>query len=173
MITTDNQVELRLLGGLAIYVTFFSLLGAVHLVLNVSRRFGLSKCPSSLGISISMLLIAGVLSLDRYNSFFLNTYKQNQSFVKESIQECVITKKSKVLVVEYKAPPLSRKLGTYSMPSDFISSWVPLNAPRLLDERLQNIELIRVRRDDPQISIDSCTLDLRLLYKKSQTKPFW
>jgi len=173
LVTRDNQIELRFLAGLTMFVTFFTILGVINVVSVLTQKLKFLGRSTLAPLSFIVLLVAGTTSVDRYSSFFEYNYKRNLSFVQTSLNACNLSMKQKILIVKVNPPNFSERLGIYSMPSDFVSDWVPLNATRILDERLRHLELQLVERSYSRISDDSCVLDMGNLYKMSKMNGFW
>lgn len=173
LITRDNQIELRFLAGLAMFVTFFTILGVINFAYFVTQKLKYLSRLTLAPLSLIVLFVAGTISVDRYTSFFEYNYKRNLSFVQTSLKACDLSKNWQILIVRVDPPKYSERLGIYSMPSDFVSYWVPVNAPKILDGRLRHLELKLVEKSNSRINDDSCVLDMDNLYIVSKGNGFW
>lgn len=173
IVTKDNQIELRIMAGLAIYVTFFTLLGCVAVLSMFGKKLRISLFSNLAPLCIVFLALSGALNVNRYVSFFVSQYESNLSFVKSSLEECTFSNFDRILIVNSTPPPLSRRLGIYSLKSDFVSWWVPPSAPGILDRRIAGMEVLRIERNEFRLEKNNCVMDLHQLYSKLTPKYFW
>lgn len=168
MVTSDNQIEFRLLAGycwgvvsLSSFFLFASLKDWTH-----RRNTNLHLARIAQVTTASILILVAVFTVNiHYEQFFGEPYRTKTSFLNEKISDCIDKNNlDKILILPPEQPFHSfSRLGVFSMSSDLASSWVPKANVELVLEQ-QNIK-VGVEYLDPRpinfLPTDrACVIDL-------------
>jgi hypothetical protein len=131
LFTRDNQIELRLIPGLAWIVFTLALYGFSQILL-VHRKSLTFFFQGSLFVGLLSLLIFGVHQ--RFNDFYHFQYVNSSQFITTELKDCIQKNSiAKIAVVpDAKSFPTFQNLGTFSSSSDMMSPWVPVNKIKFL-----------------------------------------
>jgi hypothetical protein len=168
MITSDNQIEFRLLAG---YCWGITSLSSFFLLVEVKEWFHRNKADQRLArtsqlVTASVLALVAILTVNQhYEQFFGGPYRTKTKFLNEKISECLNQSNlEKILLLPPMKPFHSfARLGVFSMSSDLASSWVPrANVDLILEQR--NIKLAVEYLDPRPVRIvptnRACVIDL-------------
>ena len=168
MITSDNQIEFRVLPGyswgVAALASFFLLRSLESLLQSLIknervRGFSLLVAPSALA------LVAVFTVNSHYVDLFGAPYQKKNAFLNTSISSCVKGGLIKsVSILPPKLPfPSYQRLGVFSMSTDLASEWVPKpNVELLLQQRGINASVV-YRATRPlvgEFAATECVIDL-------------
>ena len=179
MITSDNQIEFRLLAGFCWGTTSLS---SFFLLVEVKEWLHRHKADQRLTraiplMAVSVWVLVAILTVNlHYEQFFGEPYRAKTQFLNGKISMCLDRgKNEKILLLPPKKPFHSfARLGVFSMSSDLASPWVPqANVELLLKQR--NVKLAVVYLDPRPVQImltdRTCVIDLEefrlLLNQKS------
>jgi hypothetical protein len=168
LFSRDNQIELRLIPGLAWLVFALALFGLFKLI-KVKKRFVGDVTRVAFSLFITMLLVFGVNQ--RFNNFYLFQYENSSHFIRAELAECI--KKGTIgevyVVGKSDSFPTFQNLGTFSSSSDLVSPWVPLNKIRFIlmkDYRIiSDVKFVESARKDSKCTIE--INDYGLILKRS------
>lgn len=168
MITSDNQIEFRLLSGycwgiLAI-ASFFLIIEikSLKLILKSGRRL---EKTAILMTSTALALIAITTVNLHYMQLFSGPYQKKTAFLNTQISSCfskgVV---ENVVILPPKEPfPSFQRLGVFSMATDLASIWVPKSNVELLLQlrKLERpIKYLESRPNSTKIPKTQCVIDL-------------
>lgn len=134
IVTTDNQIEYRLISGLSIYCTFTVLFSAITFAQTTLNKLKFLSQKGRLllsmeGLIVFLLILSLFLCNIRYLNFFHYQSTKGQQFVQRSLLECAkLGKNDSLVLVPIAKSRQYQRIGIYSMKTDFASSWVPVNA---------------------------------------------
>ena len=168
MITSDNQIEFRLLAGLCWGTTSLS---SFFFLVEVKEWFYRHKADQRLAratplVAASVLALVAILTVNlHYEQFFGEPYRTKTKFLNEKISMCLDRSNfEKILLLPPKKPFHSfGRLGVFSMSSDLASPWVPAaNVDLILEQR--NIKVAVEYLDPRPVRImptnQVCVIDL-------------
>lgn len=168
VITSDNQIEFRILPGyswgvFAIASYYFLLL--IHTwidSLKMNRKLAIAS-----KIIVPMILsILGITTINsHYTDFFRDPYLEKNLFINSKISSCSASNSFKrVLIIPPELPfPSLPRLGVFSMSTDLASGWVPKPNVELLLRRVSiNVPVIYIETRSPNMSVEitDCVIDL-------------
>jgi hypothetical protein len=168
MITSDNQIEFRLLSGycwgiLAI-ASFFLLIEIKSLIsfLKISRST--EKTVLLLTYTLISFIAISTVNL-HYSQLFGSPYQKKTAFLNSQISACFENGDvEKVLILPPKEPfPSFQRLGVFSMATDLASIWVPKsNVELLLKLRKLDrpVEYLEIRPTTSDLVRTECVIDL-------------
>lgn len=168
MITSDNQIEFRLLSGycwgvLAIASFFLMIeIKSLMLFLNTSRWL---ERTVILMTSTALAIIAITTVNLHYMQLFGGPYQKKTAFLNAQISSCFNKGLvENVVILPPKEPfPSFQRLGVFSMATDLASSWVPKsNVELLLKLRKLDrpVEYLEIRPTSMNILKTECVIDL-------------
>ena len=168
MITSDNQIEFRVLPGyswgIAALASYF-LLVLIRSWLEPLRMKGELKRVAFLVLPAALSLI-GVISINsHYTDLFGGPYQKKNTFLNAKISSCINSGSIKsVLILPPKEPfPSFQRLGVFSMSTDLASGWVPKpNVELLLKQQEINAPVVylEVRPALKEAATTECVIDL-------------
>jgi hypothetical protein len=141
MITSDNQIEFRLLAG---YCWGITSLSSFFLLVEMKEWFHRHKADQRLArttplAAASVLALVAILTVNlHYVQFFGDPYRTKTKFLNEKISKCLDKSNlEKILLLPPMKPFHSfARLGVFSMSSDLASPWVPAaNVDLILEQR--------------------------------------
>lgn len=147
MITSDNQIEFRLLAGFCWGITSLS---SFFLLVEMKEWFHKHKPGQRLAratplVAALVLALVAIFSVNlHYEQFFGDPYKTKTKFLNKKISKCLDRSNlEKILLLPPKKPFHSfARLGVFSMSSDLASPWVPeANVDLILEQRNIKVEV--------------------------------
>lgn len=168
MITSDDQIEFRLLAGLCWGTTTLS---SFFLLVEIKewshRRTGDQRFARFTPlVTASVLALVAILTVNvHYEQFFGEPYRTKTQFLNGKITKCLeIGKIEKILLLPPKKPFHSfARLGVFSMSSDLASPWVPqANVDLILEQRKiqASVEYLDPRPAQVMSTDRVCVIDL-------------
>ena len=168
MITSDNQIEFRVLPGYCwgiavLAVFFFSKLIDISLKSLIKNSkiqgFAIILAP----MAFSLLGIASINS--HYTELFGSPYQLKNAFLNKSLTSCLNSSPiKKVLILPPKSSfPTLPRLGVFSMTTDLASGWVPKpNVELLIEKRgiVAPVQYLGLRPVSAKVSASVCIIDL-------------
>lgn len=168
MITSDNQIEFRLLSGycwgVAAIASFF-LLTEIKIwlrTLNASK-----KLERTVLLLVSTILsLVAIISVNlHYTQLFGGPYQKKNAFLNAKISSCFNERPiEKAVIIPPKEPfPSFPRLGVFSMSTDLASPWVPKpNVELLLRQRKINVPVVylEIRPSNMKVAKTECVIDL-------------
>lgn len=168
MITSDNQIEFRVLPGycwgIATLSSYF-LLEFLETKLNSLRLTTVLK-RLSLFIAPLILSLVSVISINsHFSDLFGGPYQKKNAFLNESISACIDHGAvNRFVIIGPKMPfPTFQRLGVFSMSTDLASGWVPIpNLKLLLEQRSIKASVVyhEVRPKAINSLAQDCLIDL-------------
>ena len=168
IITSDNQIEFRVLPGFTWGITVlasFFLLVMVTDWLN-SLKMGRKFKALAFFIVPSILAFVGIASINtHYVDLFEGPYRAKNAFLNAQISSCQESSTLKgVQILPPKIPfPSLPRLGVFSMTTDLASDWVPKpNVELLLKQRniIVPVTYLSIRPLETKAAAIECVIDL-------------
>jgi len=168
MITSDNQIEFRLLPGycwgiatLAIFYLLIKIQDCLHPI----RISSLLKTFTFLTVPTILVIVSVATLNSHYMDLFKNPYERKTVFLNSKISSCLkVSLPTDFSILPPKIPfPSLPRLGVFSMSTDLASSWVPKpNVEALLKLRQINATVFyfESRPISLQPSKTNCIIDL-------------
>ena len=168
MITSDNQIEFRLLPGycwgIAALATFYFLVALQDRLLSLDLK-SIFKTLIFLLVPIFLTLLSVASLNSHYVDLFENPYKKKNIYLNSKISSCTrVALFTHVSILPPRIPfPSLPRLGVFSMTTDLASSWVPKPNVELL-LKLRKIDAsvfyLEVRPPIFESSKTNCVIDL-------------
>jgi hypothetical protein len=173
MITSDNQIEFRVLPG---YSWGVASLASFYLSTLFVAKIKDSNLTRNLKVKFSsgtlfVLAMVSIISINsHYVDLFQRPYQLKNLFLKEEIADCNSRDAfTGVIILPPTRPfPVLPRLGVFSMSTDLASSWVPRPNVELILRQLNiNVPVLylEIRPLQPDTSEKNCTIDLELFRK--------
>lgn len=170
MITSDNQIEFRVLPG---YSWGVAALALFYLSVMVASKVDTMNFGENLKIAFSNLVpfvfaLVSIASINsHYTDLFQRPYQMKNAFLSSQISACLNSGPFKgVLILPPEIPfPVLPRLGVFSMSTDLASSWVPKpNVELLLLDQGINVPVsyLEIRPLEGQIPTQDCIIDLEV-----------
>jgi hypothetical protein len=170
MITSDNQIEFRILPGYSWGVAALTVFYISAIVASKvdSIKFGKN---SRLFFSNIVPFVFAAISITSVNShyadLFQRPYQMKNEFLNAQISTCLSNNNLRsVFILPPEEPfPVLPRLGVFSMSTDLASSWVPKpNVELILMEKgiSAPVSYLEIRPRKGEISIQDCTIDLEV-----------
>ena len=168
IVTSDNQIEFRVLPGFSWGIT---VLAAYFLLVLIADWFNSSTMneklkSSALLITPSLLAGIGIVSINmHYSDLFEGPYRAKNAFLNAQISSCQDSggfKSVQILPPAMPFPSLPR-LGVFSMTTDLASEWVPKpNVELLLKQRniAVPVTYLSIRPLETKATATECVIDL-------------
>jgi hypothetical protein len=158
LFSKDNQIELRLIPGLAWVIFALALLGLFKL-LEFSRVFWSGFVLGALSLVFAILMVFGVHQ--RFNAFYLFQYEDSSHFIRTELEDCI--RKGTIgevyVIGKNDSFPTFQNLGTFSSSSDLVSPWVPVNKIKFILKK--DFDLVSDVKFVENFSESSkCTIDI-------------
>jgi hypothetical protein len=179
MITSDNQIELRVIPGYSWGVAalasfyFFTLTSAKARDSNRTKRLKV-MFSSSIFVVLAMVSILSINA--HYLDLFQRPYQLKNAFLKAEIADCKSrgTFRGVVILPPALPFPVLPRLGVFSMTTDLASSWVPKPNVELILRQLRlnaAVSYLEIRPLQFENSRRNCTIDLELFREQLIKSP--
>lgn len=168
MITSDNQIEFRLLSG---YCWGVAVIASFFLLIEIKTWLGTLNASKKLEGTV-LLLVSTILSLVaiitvnlHYTQLFGGPYQKKNAFLNAKISSCFNERPvEKIVIILPKEPfPSLPRLGVFSMSTDLASPWVPKpNVELLLKQRKIDVPIVylEMRPSNIKVAETECVIDL-------------
>jgi hypothetical protein len=130
LVTSDNQIEMRLVGANTWLYCFVVVFLFLRLQTTIRPKVDFFKSKSQV-ITISFLAIVGFLTINQnYWHLYHEPFQDKQRFFQEQFSSCTDAQiESGVVIIQRTLPwPHKDLIGTYSQSTDLESEWVPVSA---------------------------------------------
>lgn len=168
MITSDNQIEFRVLAGycwgIGVLAVFF-----LSQLIDTSLKY-LTKNSQIQGFAALLAPVAlaflAIISINsHYEELFGSPYQKKNAFLNKSLTSCLKTGPIvNILILPPKSPfPTFPRLGIFSMSTDLASEWVPKpNVELLIRNRgvVAPVKYLELRPAFAKVGAATCIIDL-------------
>jgi len=164
LLSSDNQIELRLTPGISWAVFCASLYGVYRL----TKTYMNNSYRLISGVFSLILIVFSVFGVtQRFQDFYFHQDKFSTEFIVNSVRACEQTGSLKGITISVNTTvfPVMPYLGIFSMTSDMASSWVPQNKTIFVLQRYfpKYSEVpVLLNSDDPEL----CIIDLENFVKR-------
>ena len=158
----ENQIEFRTLPATSCFGLLFVITGANYFVAKFLNLRGTVSL-----VSFMVLLALLNYSQGKIHSIFIDSFRQNVSFIKSSY-DGLNSSDQIVVLIDSKPWPQSNSIGALSVKSDFQMPWVPIGAISQILQVRENQLLIQLI-DDDVVGSSANTIDLRKLREQLTT----
>jgi hypothetical protein len=156
LVIAENQIEFRTLPATSCFGLLFVVTGVNFFI---DKFLNLRGAASLISFMVFLALLS--YSQGKINSIFIDSFRQNGSFIKSSYDE-LNSPDQIVVLIDSKPWPQSNSIGALSVKSDFQMPWVPIGAISQILRITENRLVVQVI-DDDAVTSSGNAIDLRKL----------
>jgi hypothetical protein len=178
LLSTDNQLEFRLIAGSSMYITyvFLDTISTFWKSINNASFFHIIRHRQVKVESLLFLFltIACITCNLRYINFFEFQFSSARTFVIEETKKCDLKNPDTIILVAPMTNPVYvPRIGIYSMTTDLASSWVPIPATRyfLKTDKVQFFD--REAHGEFLTNPSYCLIELDKITSRLEPKWLW